>query len=75
MQFCVIQRLHSTILQDCDRERKSKIEEQDIFPFLFYKHKRKKERKKEIVWVIKMKEKIILPFFFYKERKREKKRR
>ncbi len=49
MQFCVIQRLHSTILQDCDRERKSKIEEQDIFPFLFYKHKRKKERKKEIV--------------------------
>jgi hypothetical protein len=48
-QFCVIRRLHFAILQDCDRERKSKIEEQDILPFLFYKHKRKKERKKKII--------------------------
>jgi hypothetical protein len=46
-QFCVIQRLHFVILQDYDRERNSKIEEQDILPFLFYIHKRKKERKKE----------------------------
>ncbi len=35
---------------DCDRERKSKIEEWDILPILFYKHKRKRGRKKEIVW-------------------------
>ncbi len=45
MQFCVIQRLHSTILQDCDRKRNSKIEEQDIFPF-FCTNTRERKRKK-----------------------------
>jgi hypothetical protein len=43
MKFCVIQRLHFVILQDCDRERKSKIEEHDILPFFFMDTKERKK--------------------------------
>ncbi len=55
-------------MQDCDRDRNSKIEKHVILLFFFSRHK------EEDIWVKKIEERIILPnpFWTMSEREREK---